>query len=94
MASDIIQLLPVRENMPTITIPKTLIKEKELVIIPRKEYEAFLQLKKFKKTYIRKHEEIKLTPYQKSIFKKAERRIASGEFYTINELKSKLGIKN
>ena len=80
--------------MPTITIPKTLIKEKELVIIPRKEYEAFLQLKKFKKTYIRKHEEIKLTPYQKSIFKKAEQRIASGEFYTINKLKSKLGIKN
>ena len=28
--------------MTTITIPKTLIKEKELVIIPRKEYEKLL----------------------------------------------------
>ena len=80
--------------MPTITIPKTLIKEKELVLIPRKEYDKLLQLKDFEKTYIHKHREIKITPHQKSIFKKAERRIASGEFYTINELKSKLGIKN
>ena len=80
--------------MTTITIPKTLIKEKELVLIPRKEYDKLLQLKDFEKTYIHKRREIKITPHQKSIFKKAERRIASGEFYTINELKSKLGIKN
>ena len=38
--------------MPTITIPKTLIKEKELVIIPRREYEKFLVFKLKKKSKI------------------------------------------
>jgi len=32
--------------MVTITIPKKLIKEKELVLIPRKKYEEFLNLEK------------------------------------------------
>lgn len=45
-------LLPRREKkgsikyMAPITIPKELIKEKELALIPRKEYEALLQLRK------------------------------------------------
>lgn len=32
--------------MATITIPKNLIKSDDLVIIPRKEYEEFLEIKK------------------------------------------------
>lgn len=32
--------------MPTITIPEKLMKEKDLMIIPRKEYEAFLKHQK------------------------------------------------
>ncbi|MBU2109683.1 hypothetical protein KKB71_01875 [Patescibacteria group bacterium] len=32
--------------MATITIPKNLIKSEDLVIIPRKEYEEFLEIKK------------------------------------------------
>ena len=32
--------------MTTLSIPEKLIKEKDLVLIPRKEYEAFLKLRK------------------------------------------------
>ncbi len=32
--------------MATITIPKKLIKEKDLILIPRREYEKFLNLEK------------------------------------------------
>lgn len=32
--------------MDTITIPKKLIKEKELVLVPRRRYEEFLELEK------------------------------------------------
>jgi len=35
--------------MPTITIPKNLLKEKELVLIPRRKYEEFLCVFKKKK---------------------------------------------
>ena len=35
--------------MTTITIPKKLIKEKELIVIPRKKYEEFVNLEKFLK---------------------------------------------
>ena len=33
-------------GMPTITIPKELAKKGDLVVVPRKEYEEFLRLKK------------------------------------------------
>ena len=33
--------------MATITIPKELIKEKELILVPRRKYEEFLRMEKF-----------------------------------------------
>ncbi len=41
--------------MNTITIPKNLIREKELVLIPRREYEELLVLKSKKKLKINKN---------------------------------------
>jgi len=38
--------------MTTITIPKKLIREKELVIIPRREYEKLLQTARMKKKHV------------------------------------------
>ena len=38
--------------MPTITIPKKLIKNNDLVIIPRKEYEEYLELKEKRKEQV------------------------------------------
>lgn len=43
MASDIMPIVSKYDkNMTTITIPKALIKEKELVLIPRREYKKLL----------------------------------------------------
>ncbi len=39
--------------MATITIPKELIRERDLVVIPRKEYEEFLRVRKEGKTAVK-----------------------------------------
>lgn len=44
--------------MTTITIPKNLIKEKELVIIPRRKYEELLRLVDKKKEYTQFDEDL------------------------------------
>jgi len=38
--------------MAILTIPKELIKEKELILVPRKKYEEFLKMEKFAKKRI------------------------------------------
>jgi hypothetical protein len=73
--------------MTTITIPKNLIKG-DLMIVPRGEYEDFLNYK------IKLIKEIKLMPSRKKKIQAARNRIAKGKFYTINELKNKLDIKS
>ncbi|KKR08756.1 MAG: hypothetical protein UT37_C0027G0004 [Parcubacteria group bacterium GW2011_GWA2_39_18] len=73
--------------MPTITIPKNLIKE-ELVIIPRKEYEEFLRF------YSREDRELELTASQKNRLRKSRANLAKGKYLTLHELKQKLGVKN
>lgn len=73
--------------MNAITIPKKLIGQDDLVIIPRKEYESFLQWQK----------EIKYfnpTSAQTKALRKAEKEYEKGKCLTLNELKQKLGIKN
>lgn len=74
--------------MITITIPKKLIKNDDLVVIPRREYEDFLvsRLKSIK--------EIELTSKQKKAINTARKNIARGNFITIHELRRKLGIKS
>lgn len=73
--------------MNTITVPQKLIKNDDLVIITRREYEEFLSYK------LKTPKEVDATPFQKKIINKARQRIAKGSFFTLNEFKSKLGIK-
>lgn len=73
--------------MNTITIPKELAEMGELVVIPRQEYEELLKVK------LERIKEVKLTPVQKKAIAAAQKRIARGEFLTLDELETKLGIK-
>ena len=73
--------------MATITIPKNLIKNDDLVIIPRKEYEEFYQWKETAKLF----KTFTPTVAQKRDLARARKNRAQGNFLTINELKRKLG---
>ena len=74
--------------MVVITVPKNLIKNDDLVIIPRKEYEEFLGFR------LRKIQEAELTIVQKRALIRARKNLSKGKFLTIYELKKKLGIAN
>ena len=86
----------------TITIPKTLIKEKELVIIPRKEYEKLLAGQTVKQeikvrrsaSFLvpKKHERFyeKLDQELTECLKDRENRDSVGPFFSIKELKRSL----
>ncbi|OGD30620.1 hypothetical protein A2W60_02795 [Candidatus Azambacteria bacterium RIFCSPHIGHO2_02_46_12] len=71
--------------MTTITIPKEMIKEKELIVIPRREYEQLLKQQKVVPV-------IKLTPSEKRALEKSRGEMARGEFITLKELEHELGI--
>ena len=72
--------------MSTITIPKRMAAQDDLLIVPRKEYEDLLRrcLKKAP-------EAIALTPTQKRKLAHARKNMARGNYLTINELEHKLG---
>jgi hypothetical protein len=71
----------------SITIPKELTHGTEdLVIIPRQEYEEFLRLS-VKKSI----KEVELTSRQKRALEKSRANMKAGKFFTIDELKQKLG---
>ena len=74
--------------MATITIPKKLIKNDDLIIIPRKEYEELLDFR------LKKIQEVELTPIQKQALFQARKNLSKGKFLTIYELKQKMGITN
>lgn len=67
----------------TITIPQKLTQGKELIVIPREEYEELLEL--------RKVYEFKASDSQKKALDQARKRRAKGEVLTLRELKNKLG---
>lgn len=69
--------------MNTITIPKKLANRDDLVVIPRKEYEALLELKKIR--------EFTPTVAQKRALAQARRNRKAGGYLTIDELREKLG---
>ncbi len=73
--------------MPTITIPKEMTQKGDLIIIPRKEYEEFLELKKTIAVFIP-------TISDKKALARARKNKKKGNLLTFNELKSKLGITN
>lgn len=73
--------------MATITIPKNLISESNLIAIPYEEYKRFLASSFSKK-------EIVLSLSQKKRLHSARKNLRAGNFLTLNELKKKLGAKN
>lgn len=72
--------------MATITIPRKITKGEELVVIPRKDYEELLGLKKIP--------EFQPTAAQKKALIRARKNRESGNFLTFNEIKKKLGFAN
>jgi len=72
--------------MVTITIPKKITKGEELVVIPRKDYEKLLELKKIP--------EFQPTTAQKKALIRARKNRKEGNFLTFNELKQRLGFTN
>lgn len=72
--------------MSTTAIPKKLIKEKDLVLIPRKEYEALLELKKIR--------EFNPTAAQKKALQKSEDNLRKNRAISYHELAKKLGFKS
>jgi len=71
--------------MVILTIPKKLAKKDDLVVIPKREYEALLELKKIR--------EFMPTVTQKKALARARKEYKAGKYLTFNELKQKLGIK-
>lgn len=69
--------------MNTITIPKKLANKDDLVVIPRKEYEDLLELKKIR--------EFTPTAAQKRALAQARKNRKAGNYFTIDELRKKLG---
>ena len=72
--------------MPTITIPKKLAQKDDVVMVPRKEYEALIEL--------RKTREFTPTAAQKRALVKAEQNVKRGKTLSYHELVRKLGLTN
>ncbi len=72
--------------MSTITIPQKLAKKGDLVVIPRKEYEALLELKQVRE----------FTPIsaQKKALKQAREDYKKGKYLTFYELKHQLAAQD
>lgn len=72
--------------MNIITIPKKIGRKNDLVTLPRKEYEALLELKKAR--------EFVPTPAEKKALSVAEINLKRGKTFSYNELVRKLGFTN
>ena len=73
-------------NAYNVTIPKALSRMGDLVLVPRKEYESFLKLKKIR--------EFTPTMADRKALRRAERNLKKGKSLSYNELVRKLGVKN
>ncbi len=74
--------------MTTITIPKKITKGEELIAVPREEYEAFVRF------HLKEDKGLELTAVQRKRLKKSRENLAKNAYFTLYELKQKLGIKN
>lgn len=72
--------------MPTITIPQKLAEKDDLVVIPRKEYEALLVSRNFK--------EFLPTLAQKKALSRTESNFRKGKTLSYHALAKKLGFAN
>lgn len=70
--------------MALITIPKKLANKDDLVVIPRKEYDFLLSIKKFR--------EFIPTVSEKKALARARKNFFKGNITTLNKLKNELGI--
>ena len=70
----------------TLALPRKLVQKNDMVIIPRKEYEALLELKRVK--------EFLPTPAQKRALIQAEMNFNRKKTLSYNELIKKLGFTN
>lgn len=68
----------------TVTIPTKLTSGKELVIIPKEEYEALVELKRIY--------EFQPASYQKKALSEARKNRKSGKVLSLGEFKQKLGL--
>lgn len=68
----------------TVTIPTRLTSGKELIVIPKEEYEALVELRKIY--------EFQPTSAQKRILSKVRNNRKSGKVLTLGHLKQKLGL--
>lgn len=76
--------------MAVVTIPKELLKEKNLVAVPRKNYEEFLAWqKKIKSVRI-----FKPTAAERKALLRGRKNFAEGKYMTLEELRDALGIKD
>ena len=69
-----------------ITIPKNLTSGKELIIIPKEEYDALITLKDIY--------EFNATPAQKKTLSNARKNRIKGKVLTLGQFKQKLGLTN
>jgi len=71
------------DNMDTITIPRRITKNDDLVIMPRKEYEKMFHFWESAE---------RITARQKKAIHKGFREIAQGKFFTSKQVKHELGL--
>jgi len=67
-----------------VAIPKELSKNEDLIVMPRSDYEEFLQLKKIIPL-------VELTFSERKAIKEAKKEIKQGKYSTLNQLKDELG---
>lgn len=72
--------------MSVITIPKQLVRNDDLVVIPKKEYEELLGWKN------RSFKTVKPTKADLKIMARGRNEVARGDYVTLEELKKELGL--
>lgn len=72
--------------MNTITIPRSIIRDDDLIVMPRREYEELLEVKKFK--------EFEPTKAEKLSLRRAEANFKKRKTLRYNDLIRKLGFTN
>jgi len=73
-------------NMNTVTIPRRIVKNDDLIVMPRRDYEALLEFRKI--------QEFKPTAAQRQSLVKAEANLRKGKTLKYDELVGKLGFAN
>ena len=71
--------------MNIVTIPKNLIKNDDLIVLPKKEYESLLQRQRIIPV-------VKLSAVEKKTLKLAREEMDRGEYVTLKELEYDLGV--